>query len=182
MALVTFGLADAIIASWTGTGTYGDPEDIPHVSMMNATVRTLSAEGTGDDRIVAVPARTIAGTVQVRMTSVPFTVLEIIYGVDMITTGADETLIETLPISAGTRLPWWGIVGQGLEEDGLGDVLLAANKCKVTSDITLGSMEYGVISSVEFTATCLGEDDYPIFYLQHRATVGELDLPIGGLV
>lgn len=181
MALVTFGLADAIIASWLAAGSYGDPEDVPHVNMMNATVRTLSAEGTGDDRIVAVPARTIAGTVHVKMTSVPFAVLEIIYGVDLIAVGVDDTFVETLPILAGQRYPWWGIVGQGLEEEGLGDVLLAANKCKVTSDIQLGSMEYGVISSVEFTATCLGEDDYPIFHLQHRATAGELSLPVGSL-
>lgn len=178
---VTFGVNDAIIAPWTGTGTYGTPVDVPHISMMNATVRVLSAEGVGDDRIVAVASRVIAGSVQMRMTAVPVNVLEIIYGVDLISVGADDTLVETLPISAGQRLPWFGVVGQGLEEEGLGDVILAANKCKVTSDIQLGSMEYGVLSSVEFTATCLGEEDYPIFYLQQRASVGELDLPVGDL-
>lgn len=179
---VTFGLADAIIATWTGTGTYDAAVDCPHISMMNATVRVLSAEGVGDDRIVAVASRVIAGSVQMRMTAVPVNVLEIIYGVDLITVGADATLVETLPITAGQRLPWFGVVGQGLEEEGLGDVILAANKCKVTSDIQLGSMEYGVLSTVEFTATCLGEEDYPIFYLQQRATVGELDLPVEDLV
>jgi hypothetical protein len=180
---VTFGITDAIIATWEGTGTYGDPVDVPHVQMMNATVRVLSAEGTGDNRIVALGAHVIAGTVQVRMTAVPFNVLEIIYGTDIVTIGADETLVETLPIMAGQRLPYFGLVGLGEEAEGLGGVLLGANKAKVTSDITLGSMEYGVLSSVEFTATCLGEDDYPIFYLQQLASIAdlELDLPMANV-
>lgn len=181
MTLVTFGLEDAIIATWQGAGSYGDPEDVPNVRMINATVRTLSAEGQGDNRIASLPSLIIAGTTQVQMTSVPFAVLEIIFGIDLITTGVDAAFVETLPILAGHRYPYFGIVGQGLEAEGLGDVLIAANKCKVTSDIKLGSMEYGVISSVEFTATCLGEDDYPIFHLQHRATAGELSLPVGSL-
>lgn len=175
---VTFGIADAIIATWEGTGTYGDPVDVPHVSMMNATTRVLSAEGVGDNRLVAVPAIIIAGTVQVRMTAVPFNVLEIIYGTDIVSVGADLTLVETLPIFAGQRLPYWGMVGLGEEAEGLGGVLLGANKAKITSDIQLGSMEYGVISVVEFTATCLGEDDYPIFYLQQLASIDGLDLDL----
>lgn len=177
---VTFGLADAIIASWLGTGSYGDPIDVPHVQMMNATTRVLSAEGTGDNRIVALGSIIIAGTVQVRMTAVPFNVLEIIYGTDLQTFGADETLVETLPLMAGQRLPYFGIAGLGEEAEGLGGILLGANKAKVASDIQLGSMEYGVLSSVEFTATCLGEDDYPIFYLQNLASIAafELDLPV----
>lgn len=180
---VTFGITDALIATWTGTGTYGDPIDVPHVQMMNATVRVLSAEGTGDNRIVALGAHVIAGTVQVRMTAVPFNVLEIIFGIDIYSVGADLTLIETLPISAGQRLPYFGIVGLGEEAEGLGGVLLGANKAKVASDITLGSMEYGVLSSVEFTATCLGEDDYPIFYLQQLADISTLalDLPMASV-
>lgn len=178
---ITFGIADALIATWNGTGEYGDAIDVPHINMMNATVRVLSAEGTGDDRIVAVASRIIAGTVQMRMTAVPLNVLEIIYGVDLVSVGADATLTETLPIMAGQRLPWFGVVGQGLEEESLGDILMFAPKCKVTSDIQLGSMEYGVLSSVEFTATCLGEDDYGILYLQQRATAGEFDIPVTNL-
>lgn len=178
---ISFGVADALIATRTGAGEYDTAIDVPHINMMNATVRVLSAEGVGDDRIVAVASRIIAGTVQMRMTSVPMNVLEIIYGVDLIEVGADETLTRTLPIMAGQRLPWWGVVGQGLEEEGMGDMLLFAPKCKITSDIQLGSMEYGVLSSVEFTATCLGEEDYGILYLQHRATTGEFDLPIENL-
>lgn len=180
---VTFGVADAIIATWVGTGEYGDPIDVPHVNMVNATTRVLSAEGTGDDRIVALPAIIIAGTVQVRMTAVPFNVLEIIYGIDLISVGADATLVETLPIYAGQQLPYWGLVGLGKEAEGLGGVLLGANKAKVASDISLGAMEYGVISSVEFTATCLGEDDYPIFYYQNLASIAgfELDLPVANV-
>lgn len=180
---VTFGITDAIIATRLGAGSYGDPIDVPHVQMINATTRVLSAEGTGDNRIVALGAMIIAGTVQVRMTAVPFNVLEVIYGTDIVSVGADETLVETLPIMAGQRLPYFGLVGLGEEAEGLGGVLLGANKAKVASDITLGSMEYGVLSSVEFTATCLGEEDEPIFYLQNLASIAgfELDLPVANV-
>lgn len=175
---VTFGITDALIAQWTGTGTYGDAIDVPHVKMMNATVRVLSAEGNGDNRIVALGSMVIAGNVHVQMTAVPMNVLEIIYGVDLVSVGADLTLVETLPLMAGQRLPYFGIVGLGEEAEGLGGILLGANKAKITSDIQLGSMEYGVLSSVEFTATCLGEDDYPIFYLQNLADISSLDLAL----
>lgn len=180
---VTFGISDALIATWLGTGSYGDPIDVPHVKMINATVRVLSAEGVGDNRIVALGAMVIAGTVQVEMTAVPINVMEIVFGVDLVSIGADLTLIETLPINAGQRLPYFGLVGLGEEAEGLGGVLLGANKAKVASDITLGSMEYGVLSSVSFTATCLGEDDYPIFYLQQLASITdlELDLPMANV-
>jgi uncharacterized membrane protein len=178
---VTFGLADGLIATRTGTGTYDAAIDVPHIQMMNATVRVLSAEGTGDDRIVALASRIIAGTVQMRMQAVPFNVLEIILGTDIYAVGADDTLVETIPLMAGTRLPWFGVVGQGLEEEGLGDVMMFAPKCKVASDISLGTMEYGTLSLVEFTATCLGEDDYPVLALQQRATIGEFDIPLASI-
>jgi hypothetical protein len=178
--VVTFGVSDGIIATWLGTGQYGDVIDLPHIQMINATTRVLSAEGTGDNKIVALGAIVLAGTVQVRMTAVPLNVLEIVYGVDLVTLGVDLTLIETLPIMAGQRLPYWGICGLGEEAEGLGGMIMAANKAKITSDISLGTMEYGVLSSIEFTATCLGEDDYPIFYLQHLANIVDLtlDLPL----
>lgn len=181
--VVTFGVSDGIIATWEGTGEYGDAIDLPHIQMINATTRILSQEGTGDNKIVALGAIILAGTVQVRMTAVPLNVLEIIYGIDLVTLGVDLTLIETLPIYAGQRLPYWGVCGLGEEAEGLGGMIMAANKCKVTSDIQLGQMEYGVLSSVEFTATALGEDDYPIFYYQHLANILDLtlDLPVANV-
>lgn len=176
--LVTFGLQDGLIAPRTGSGEYGDGIDIPFLQMINATTRTLSAEGTGDMSIVALGAIAIAGNVQIRMQGVPLDVLAIIYGSTIYEEGIDDTLIRTLPVTAGQRYPYWAVVGQGLETEGQGDQLFQALKCKVTSDIVLGTMEYGVLSSVEFTATALGEEGYPIFHLQHRATTAEFDLPL----
>lgn len=178
---VSFGIQDGLISPYVAAGEYGDGIDIPFLQMMNATTRVLSQEGTGDMAIVAIGAVIIAGTVQVRMQGVPLDVLAIIYGSTIYESGADETLIRTLPIAAGQRLPYWGVVGMGLEAEGLGDQLLYAPKCKVTSDITLGTMEYGVLSSVEFTATCLGEEGYNIFNLSQRVTTGEFDLPPTGI-
>lgn len=177
-SMVTFGVQDGLIAPRTGPAEYGDGIDIPFLQMINATTRTLSAEGTGDMSIVALGSIAIAGTVQVRMQGVPIDVLAIIYGSTIFESGVDAALVRTLPVFAGQRYPYWAIVGQGLETEDLGDQLIQALKCKVTSDIILGTMEYGVLSSVEFTATALGEEGYPIFHLQERVTTAEFDLPL----
>lgn len=174
---ITFGLSTSLIAPWNGDESYGSAIEVPNPVRVTATLRVQSVEGVGGDRIVAAPARVIAGNMAVEMTGVPIGVLEYIYGITAYDFGADATLKRTLALSAGQRLPWWGIVGQGLEEESLGDVLIYAPKCKVTSDIQLSGMAYNEISNLQFTATVLGTAAVPIFYLQYRAATGEYDLP-----
>jgi hypothetical protein len=179
--MISFGIQDGIVAPRTSALVYGTAVNVPHIQMMNVTARVQSAEGTGDDRIVVVASRLIAGSAQVRMQGVSLEVLEVVLGLTLIEIGSGDTLKTTLPLSAGHRLPWFGMAGQGLEEEGNGDVLIYAPKAKVASDISLGTLEYGTLSSIEFTATLLGEGDYDIIDLQHRATVGALAIPIGGM-
>lgn len=173
--MISFGMWFAAVYPRTSALVYGTGVEIPYVQMMGVTGRTLSAEGTGNDRIVVVASRKIAGTSQVRMQGVPLDAMAVVLGEPLHESGIDTTLIRTLRFREG-RYPWFGMVGQGLEEEGNGDALIYVPKCKVASDINFGSLEYGVLSSVEFSVTCLGEGDYDIIDIQHRATMDE-DVP-----
>lgn len=170
--MISFGLWAAFVYPRTSALVYGTGVELQYVQMMGMTGRVLSAEGTGNDRIVVVASRKIAGTSQVRMQGVPLDAMAVILGEPLAESGSGSTLIRTLRYREG-RYPWFGMVGQGLEEEGNGDVLLYMPKGKVASDINFGSLEYGVLSSVEFSMTCLGEGDYDIFDIQHRATTDE---------
>lgn len=173
---ITFGIQDAKIAARTGPDTYGTAVDVPNIQLMGVTLRVISAEGTGDDRIVVVAARAIAGQMQVRMQGVPLDVLEIVTGVNAVDVGTPVTS-TSLAIPGGQRMPAFGIVGQGLEEEGLGDQLIFVPNAKVTSDITLSTMEYGTLSQVEFTAMAIDDDDYGIINLIERVATGAFTLP-----
>lgn len=173
--MITFGMWMGMVFPRTSALVYGAGVELEHVQMMGVTGRTLSAEGTGNDRIVVVASRKIAGSSQVRMQGVPLDALAVITGEPLVESGAAETLIRTFRYREG-RYPWFGMVGQGLEEEGNGDVLIYVPKCKIAGDINFGSLEYGVLSSIEFPVTCLGEGDYDIFDIQHRATMDD-DVP-----
>lgn len=174
---VTYGIQDAVVATRNGPDDYGTAVDVPFIQMMNVAMRVISAEGTGDDRIVVVASRIIAGQGQCRMQGVPLEALEVVLGMDIDETGTTPDVIKTLPIVAGARLPAFGIIGQGLEEEGLGDQLLFVPNAKITSDVTLGAMEYGTLSSVEFTFMAIDDGEYDILNLIHRETTGAYTLP-----
>lgn len=171
---VSFGIRDALIAARTAADTYGAAVDIPYIQMMSASLRVATAEGTGDDRIVITASRAIAGNLQVRVQGAPFTIFPILLGVTPDVTGVTPNKVTQIAIPGGQRMPAFGIVGQGLAEEGLGDVLLFAPNVKVTSDITLISMEYGNLSTFEFSATALADDDYGILSLVERETTSAL--------
>jgi hypothetical protein len=175
---ISFGLRDGKIAPRTAVGTWGAAVDIPWVQMVNVTMRVLSAEGTGDDGIAAVGSRIIAGAGQCRMQGIPLAVLALITGqsTEAITINTIATTLLSIP--AGARLAHFGIAGLGLNEDDLGDTILFAPNAVVTSDITLGSLEYGVLSSVEFTFTAIADGDYNILNLYARDdTADDLTIP-----
>jgi hypothetical protein len=178
MSLVTFGIQDCKVAPRDGVDDYGTAVDVPFIQMMNITMRVISAEGTGDDRIVAVASRVIAGQGQCRMQGVPLAALAVITGMTLASEGTTPDEIDTLPIVAGTRLPAFGIVGQGLAEEGLGDLTLFVPNAKITSDVTLGTMEYGQLSQVEFTFTAIDDGEYDILNLiEHETALTALAIP-----
>lgn len=179
---ITFGLQDAKVAKRTAAGTYGTAIDVPHVQMVNVTMRVISAEGTGDDSLAVVASRIIAGAGQCRMQGVPLAVLALLTGMTLANEGTSPAEIDTLPIVAGARLPAFGIVGQGLAEEGLGDQVIFVPNAKITSDVQLGQMEYGALSMVEFSFTAIndnvGEDGYDIInIIEHETALTTLALP-----
>lgn len=180
---ITFGIQDCKVGTRTAAGTYSTAVDVPHIQMMNVNMRVISAEGTGDDRVVAVASRIIAGTGQCRMQGVSLEALAVVTGMTLDTEGTGATVIKTLPIKAGARLPAFGVVGQGLAEDGLGDEVIFVPNAKITSDVQLGQMEYGVLSSVEFSFTAVDDGEYDILNLiEHATALTALALPPAHLV
>lgn len=171
--MLTYGMRDAKVATRNATDDYGTAVDVPNVQMMNATMRVMSGEATGDDRIVAVASRFIAGQMQIRMQGAPLEALAVVTGIDPIVVGVTPNTVTTLRFPAGHRLPAFGIVGQGLEEEGLGDQLIFVPNAKITSDVTLGGFEYGQFQTVEFTAMAIDDETYGAVNLIQRETTDD---------
>lgn len=175
---VSFGIRDCKIAPRTAQGTWGAVIDVPFIQMLNVSERVLSAEGTGDDRIVTVPAIVIAGAGQCRMQGVPLAVLALIHGAEIETISINTISSQLLSLATGTHLKPFAIAGQGLDADELGDKFIFVPNAKVTSDITLGSMQYGTLSTLEFSFIALDDGDYTFLNFIERAdTDDDLTIP-----
>src|SRR5690606_24639198 len=99
----------------------------------------------------------------------------VIFGITPIVTGVTPNTVTTIRVPGGTRLPGFGIVGQGLSEESLGDQLIFAPYLKITSDITVMGMEYSNLNVLEFTATAIDDETYGIINLIERETTAALD-------
>lgn len=176
---ISFGIRDCKIAARTAAGTWGASIDVPFIQLMNVNERVLSAEGTGDDRIVTAPAIVIAGEGQCRMQGVPLSVLALIHGLDVESISINTIASELLAIPTGTHLRPFGIAGLGIDSEALGDKIIFVPNAKVTSNITLGSMEYGALSVLEFSFLALDDsDDYPFLSIAERTdTADDLTIP-----
>lgn len=178
---VSFGIVDALIALRNATDDYEDGIDVPFIQMMGASLRTLSAEGNGDNKIAVVASVPIAGQVQVRVLGAPFAVIALITGATPIVTGSGSTVVTTLPLVGGVNYPHFAVVGKGQAAQGTGDQLIFAPDLVITSDVTLMSMEYGALNNLEFTAMAVDDETYGILRLLERATTGGIALPPAGM-
>lgn len=179
------GLQDAKIATWVntaGTTSYGTLQDVMSVQMMGAAVDPVTAELTGDDRITAQFSRLIAGEINVRFAGMLLEVLAIVFGITTVASGTTPSQVQHFRIVGGQRLPYFGMIGQGLAEEGLGDMLVFVPKIKVTSQIRLTNMEYGAWQICEFTARAVDDQDWGIINIVRRETTGAFVMPPAGLV
>lgn len=179
------GLQDAMIGKWVNTAgvtSYTGQTDVMSVQMMGSAVDTVAAELTGDDRITAQFARLIAGEISVRWAGRLLEVLAVVFGIASVASGVTPSRVEHFRIVGGTRLPYFGMIGQGLAEEGLGDMLVFVPKIKPTSQIKLTNMEYGAWQIAEFTARAVDDQDWGIVNLVRRETTGTYTMPPAGLV
>lgn len=182
-SLTVSALPNALTAGDVGYSGYGPRLYGLEVQMIGGTARVRSAEGFARDRLAVVASSKVAGSGTCKLLGIDIDTLAVVSGNDLITNGSDATQVRTLSIATG-RLPHFGIIGQSEQQQGVdsdevaeGDMLLFAPNVVPTSDITLGTMEDGNLSTVEFTYTGVTVDPFNVLNVIERATEGDFTLP-----
>lgn len=175
-----FGLADVKIAPWTSTGVYGTAVDVPNAQLMGNTLKILSAQLEGDDAIQAVASRAIGGEVRIRFGAISIEALEVLLGQTAVPSGTPETQ-QALTISGGDNMPYFGICGKALAEEGGGDLHVFVPKCKITTDVTLAQLEYGKFAVPELTVYAANDATYGVIGLVPHKTAADVAIPPAGI-
>lgn len=169
-----FGLQDVKVATWTATDTYGTAVDIPSVQLMGTTLATVSAQLEGDDTITASAARAIGGEVRVRFGSISILALEVILGN---TSTASGSVQDHLMVSGGDNMPYIGICGKALAEEGSGDTHIFIPKCKLMGDLTIAQLEYGAFAIPEATIQIVDDATYGLINVVEHSTSVAVAIP-----
>lgn len=172
-----FGLADCKVAAWQGEGSYGTAVDVMAIQALNTVMRVISAELPGDDTIVASASRPIGAQITLRFGSVNLGVLEVIFGITATSSVATPNTVKLLRIAGGERLPYFGIVGKALAEEGNGDFLVFVPKVKIMGDVNLVQLEYGQFAIPEMTVMAVPDEIYGTINLIPRETTGVFTIP-----
>jgi hypothetical protein len=158
----SFGLNDVKVQNWASAGTYdGTLTDIMSVQMLGVTMQQVSAQLEGDDRITATAARAIGGQVQMRFGGINLDSLAIITGKAVGTISS----VDQLQIVGGDRMPYFGIIGKALAEEGGGDLWVYLPKAKLMGDFQLAMLEYGAFAIPEVTVQLVDDDSYGVINL-----------------
>jgi hypothetical protein len=176
-----FGLNDCKVAPWLATNSYGTAVDVPSVQMMGAILRMLSAELEGDDRITAVAARSIAGQGQFRFGSFNMAVAEVVLGKTSTASGTTPNQQDELRVVGGDNMPYFGLAGLALAEEGEGGIVVFFPKVRITADVTIASMEYGSFTIPEVQVTAVSDASYGILNVIEYETPPTLTIPPPGL-
>lgn len=157
-----FGLNDCKIQNWASAGTYdGSITDVMSIQMLGVTMQQVSAQLTGDDRITATAARAIGGQVQMRFGGANLDSLAVLLGIAVGTISS----VDQIQIAGGDAMPYFGIIGKALAEEGGGDFWVYCPKAKIVSDFTLAQMEYGSFVIPEVTVQLVDDDSYGVINL-----------------
>lgn len=167
----SFGLSDVKVAAWNATNSYGTAVDVMSAQQLGGTLRVSAAELTGDDAITATGSRPIGGEIRLRFGGVSIAALEVILGLTATSSVASPNAVKQLKVAGGERLPYFGLVGKALAEEGSGDLTIFYPKCKIMSDIQLVNMEYGNFAIPELTIMAVKDDTYGVLSLiEHQAS------------
>jgi hypothetical protein len=172
-----FGLNDVKIATWTATNTYSAAVDVYSVQLMGAVLQIISAQLTGDDTITATAARAVGGEVRIRFGSVQIPALEVLLGNTATSSVASPNTVKQLKLVGGDNMPYFGIAGKALAEEGTGDFLIFFPKCRIMSDVTLATLEYGTFAIPELTLQAVDDATYGICSVIERQTAAAVTIP-----
>ena len=171
-----FGLNDCKVAAYTATNSYGTAADIHSIQAMNVTTRMMNAELTGDDQITATASFAIAGQATIRFGGVSVTALEVMLGITATSSVASPNNIKTFRVAAGSKTPYFGLVGKAIAAEGLGQTEFWIPKCKIMSDFTL-QMEYGNFSIPEVTVAFVKDDTFNLWNIILAEATRSLAIP-----
>jgi len=169
-----FGLNDVKIATWNATNDYGEEVDVPSVQLMGTTLATVSAQLEGDDSIQASASRAIGGEVRVRFGSISIAALEIILGNTSTASGSAQ---DHFKVSGGDAMPYIGICGKALAEEGSGDTHVFIPKCKLMGDLTIAQLEYGRFAIPEATIQIVDDATFGLINIIEHATAADVAIP-----
>lgn len=172
-----WGINDCKIAVWTATDTYGSAVDVPAIQALNTVARVSSAELQGDDRIVATASRVIGAQITLRFGSINLGVLEVLTGNTATSSVSSPNEVKNLRVLAGNKLPYFGIVGKALSEEGSGDFLVFIPKAKIMGDINLVQLEFGNFAIPELTVMAVDDETYGPINLVERETAAAVTIP-----
>lgn len=170
-----FGLADVRIAAWDGDGTYGTLVDVPSVQEVGVTLRVQSAELTGDDAITAIASRIIAAGGTFRHGSIDVDVLEVLIGNTATSSIASPNNVKNLRVRAGDNLPYFGLIGKALAEEGGGDFWVFLPKCRVTSDMAI-ALRYGEFAIPEMQFVAVDDADWGLANILWNETAAAISV------
>ena len=172
-----YGLADVKVATWTATNSYGSAADVMSAQALNTVMRVVSAELTGDDSITASASRAIGAQITMRMGGVSLSALEVMLGSSPASSLTTPNQVKNLRIRGGQRMPYFGIAGKALAEEGSGDFLVYHPKCKIMGDVNLVQLEYGAFAIPEMTVMAVDDASFGITVLVERETAAAVTIP-----
>jgi len=151
-----FGLNQVKIVSSDGS----DVATLDVSRVLGWTPRMLTGELTGSDRLAEVASFIEAAEWSLEEGGVPLDALAIMTGFTVSDSGSTPNQVRTLPIDAGTAMPYFKIYGKVLGV-GADDVHIKIYKCKLTGNIE-GDMSYGEfkttgLSGIAVRDTVLGK-------------------------
>lgn len=177
-----FGLNDVKIATWNATNSYGSAVDVYSVQLMSAILQIVSATLTGDDTITATASRAVGGEVRIRFGSVQIPALEVLLGNTATSSVASPNAVKQLKLVGGDNMPYFGIVGKAIAEEGVGDFLIFFPKVRIMSDVTLSTLEYGTFAIPELTCQAVDDATYGICSVIERQTAAAVTIPPANIV
>lgn len=179
----SFGLRDCKVATYTATNSYGTAVDVPSVQLLGITLKMVNAELTGDDTVTAIAARAIRAEGRVRFGSVSIAVLEVLFGLTATSSVASPNRVKNFKIPGGTRMPYFGIAGVAVAEEGVpGDLTVFIPKCKISGDVNLVQLEYGNFAIPELPFMAVDDATFGIMdIVEHETAITTVVIPTANI-